>query len=143
MFLFVEFGGVQQEMRSVVVVHVGRWGRRGKGWRVMRVVGGCTMWRLVVRVWVQSTSWRIASVVAQPQGPRGVGNTVGGVVKASTRERKSKTGHKRNIGHRLPHFGRTPSFLLHVWFANIVQWVTGVRRMGVIAAKVDSEYCRQ
>lgn len=98
---------------------------------------------LVVGVWIQSASWRIASVVAQPQGPRGVGNAVGGVVEASTRERESQAGHKRNVGHGLPHFWRAPSFLLHVWFADIVQWVAGVRGMGVVAAKVDSENCRQ
>lgn len=94
-------------------------------------------------VGIQSASWRIASVIAQPQGPRGVGNTVGGVVEASTGERKSKPGYKGNLRHGLSQFGRSPTFLLHVWFTNIVQWITGVCRVGVVAAKVNPEDRRQ
>lgn len=92
---------------------------------------------------IQSTSRRIASVIAQPQGPRRVGNTIGGVVEASTGEWKSKPRYKGNFRHGLPQFGRPSPFLLHVWFTNIVQWVTGVCRMGVVATEVNPEDCRQ
>lgn len=92
---------------------------------------------------IQSASWRIASVIAQAQGPRGVGNAVGGVVEASTGEWESKPRYKGNLRHGLPQFGRAPPLLLHVWFTNIVQWITGVCRMGVEAAKVNPEDCRQ
>lgn len=98
----------------------------------------------MVRVGIQSASWRIASVVTQAQGTGGVGHAIGGVVETSTGEWESKPGYKGNLRHGLPQFGRPSPFLLHVWFTNIVQWVTvGVCRMGVEAAKVNPEDCRQ
>lgn len=127
----------------MVVMHVRCGGRRGERRRVVRVVGWGCVWGLVVWVGVQSAGWRIASVVAQAQGARGVGNAVGGVVEASTGERESKPGYEGNLRHRLPQLRRASPFLLHVWFTNIVQWVTGVRRVGVEAAEVNPEDCGQ
>lgn len=92
---------------------------------------------------IQSASCRIAPVIAQPQGPRGVRNAIGGVVEASAGEWEPKPRYKGDLRHGLPQFGRPSPFLLHVWFPNIVQWVTGVCRMGVEAAKVNPEDCRQ
>lgn len=92
---------------------------------------------------IQSASWGVAPVIAQTEGPRGVGNGVGGVVEASAGEWKSKSRYKRNLRHGLPQFRRPAPFFLHVWFTNIVQRVAGVCRMGVEAAEVYPEDCRQ
>lgn len=94
---------------------------------------------LVVWVGIESTGWGIASVITQPQRSGGVWNTIGRVIEASAREGKSKTRYKGNFRHGLPQFGRSAPFLLHVGLANIVQRVTGVRGMGVEAAKIYSK----
>lgn len=97
----------------------------------------------MVWVGVKSTSWRVTSVIAQPQGPRRIGDAVGRVIEATTGEWESKPRHKWNLGHGIPQFGRSSPFLLHVWFTNIMQWVTGVSRMRVETTKVNPEDCRE
>ena len=94
----------------------------------------------VVGVRVQGTGRRVAPVVAQAQGPGGVGHAVGGVVEAPTGQREAQARHVGDVRHGLPEFGRAPTFLLQVRLADIVQRVAVVRGVWrVVAAEVDPE----